>query len=275
MVRPAPRARLDLHLHTTQSDGRLSPQELLERCAAVGLDYVAITDHDVAPTLKSGWHELGGRRIFLIDAVEISAVYQGRELHLLAYFPGQMPDSFRTFLHSRTRERADRYDTAVERLGLSGLQKADSAARAGKRAITRHHLAHALVQAGHVPNIGAAFRHLIGNHTQVVPLVRLSWEEALERCREAGGLTSWAHPSLDDAEAWTGTFAAMGLHALETRRPRLGRLGRARLERLAQKHRLMVTGGSDWHGLPGTNLGQFFMPGKEARAFMDHVCVAA
>ena len=94
MVRPAPRARLDLHLHTTQSDGRLAPVSCWN-VAAVG--YVAITDHDVAPALTPGWHGLSGRRVFLIDAVEISAVYQGRELHLLAYFPGKMPEHFRNF----------------------------------------------------------------------------------------------------------------------------------------------------------------------------------
>ena len=268
-LRVGPRARLDLHMHSTRSDGALPPDQLLARCAHKGLDYVAITDHDSAPVLDAGIHHLAGRQIYLIHATELSAVYEGYELHLLVYFPGPMPESFRRFLRSRVQERAERYDCALERLQLEGVDPACEEARAGERAMTRQHLAQALVRAGHVPDTNAAFRHLIGNHTGNVPQVTLGWEEAIGLARAAGGLCSWAHPPMSLVEKWSGVFAEMGLSALETRRPGLGRHGRARLERIAHKHGLMVTGGSDWHGLPGQNLGQFCFPGKEARPVLQ------
>ena len=264
-----PRARLDLHLHSTRSDGAVEPQELLKRCAQAGLDYVAITDHDMPPSLEAGTHDLAGRQLVLIHGTELSAVHEGRELHLLVYFPGPMPSSFREFLRGRAVERAERYDRAVENLGLDGLASADEAARRGERAITRQHLAQALVDAGHASHTGQAFRDHIGSHRGTVPLVQLDWEDAIKTARAAGGLTSWAHPSLENAEAWAESFARMGLQALETRRPSMGRMGRAQLERIALKNRLMVTGGSDWHGLPGTQLGRFCLPGKEARPVMQ------
>ena len=269
MPRLEPRARLDLHMHSTLSDGALPPDELLTRCAQQGLDYVAITDHDMAPVLSQGVHHLSGREVYLIHATELSAVYENYELHLLVYFPGPMPQSFRDFLRSRVQERAERYDHALDRLQLEGMEPACDAARAGERSITRQHLAQALVRAGHTPSTEAAFRHLIGNHTGNVPKVSLGWEEAIGIAREAGGLCSWAHPPMKKAEAWSGVFAEMGLVALESRRPGLGRHGRARLERIAHKHGLMVTGGSDWHGLPGQDLGQFCFPGKEARPVLQ------
>ena len=262
------RSRVDLHMHSTLSDGALPPAALLKECAEARLNYVAITDHDMAPSLAVGWHDLAGHRIYLIHATELSAVYENHELHLLVYFPGEMPEGYRDFLRSRAIERAERYDRAVSNLKLSSLEFSDTAARSGERAITRTHLAHALVQAGHAANIGHAFRAWIGNHTGHVPKVTLGWEEAIERAREAGGRTSWAHPPLELAQLWAGRFAEMGLHALETRRPRLGRHGRARLERIAHRNGLAMTGGSDWHGLPGQNLGQFCMPGKEAMPFL-------
>jgi len=263
------RARLDLHLHSTRSDGAFSSEALLAHCARANLDFVAITDHDMPPSLAPGTHRVGNKELFLIHGTELSGVYEGKELHLLVYFPGPMPQSYRDFLQSRSMERAERYTTAVERLGLKDLEPADPASHRGERAITRQHLAQALVAGGHVPTIQEAFRQLIGNHTGNVPLVSLSWEEALRRSREAGGLTSWAHPRLENAQAWAGRFKELGLQALETRRPRLGRHGRAQLERIALKNGLMLTGGSDWHGLPGTELGQFCLPGKEARPFLQ------
>ena len=268
------RARLDLHLHSTLSDGTLSPEALLKRCAEARLDLVAITDHDLAPQVPAGWQTIAGRRICVVHAAEVSGVWEGKELHLLVYFPGEMPTSFREFLGTRARHRAHRYETARQSIGLPDVAPADDAAWRGERAITRHHLARALVDAGHVGDTAGAFRNWTGSRHGHVPPVDLSWAEALATAREAGGFTSWAHPRFEDARAHTKTFKGMGLQALEAIRPGLGHHGRAVLQRIAHKNGLLVTGGSDWHGWTGGAPGQFAFPLREGKGVMRALGIA-
>jgi 3',5'-nucleoside bisphosphate phosphatase len=268
------RARLDLHLHSTLSDGKLEPEALLRRCAEGRLDLVALTDHDLAPRVPSGWQTIAGRRMRVLHAAEVSGVWQGRELHLLVYFPGDMPQRFRDFLQGRAMHRAERYEAARESIGLPGVAPADDAAWRGERAITRHHLSRALVSAGHVGDMPAAFRGYTGSRHGHVPPVNLSWEDAIAEARACGAITSWAHPRFQDAKDFTKTFKGLGLHAIEAIRPGLGHHGRAVLQRIAHKHGLMVTGGSDWHGWTGGAPGQFAFPLREAKALMRALGVA-
>jgi hypothetical protein len=176
---------------------------------------------------------------------------------------------FRAFLQERARLRADRYDAAVARLGYAELPLADAAARAGERSITRHHLYHALLAAGRVRDMREGYAILGGSN--VVPLIELPFVDAIRGARAAGGLTSWAHPSLVDAQAWTRTFAAAGLEGLEGVRPNLDRRTRNGLKTLAETHGLLLTGGSDWHGWREQDLGAFAFTGERARAFLDRL----
>lgn len=243
-----PGRRFDLHLHSTRSDGRLSPEALLAACSAGGLDVVALTDHDLASSLPVGQVEVGGRPITVISGAEVSGVHEGVEQHLLVYFRGEPPASFRAFCAERCRERAARYAEGVERLGLPGLPAPDDEAWRGARALTRQHLAEALVARGHARDLREAFRRYVGDAHPTVPPVSLSFVDAIAVSREAGGLTSWAHPSLARVERHLATFAAAGLHGVEAERPGLSGAERRRLRALARGHGLFVTGGSDWHG---------------------------
>ncbi|NOY27366.1 MAG: PHP domain-containing protein [Oligoflexia bacterium] len=264
-----PRARLDLHLHTSRSDGCLDPQELVRRAANAGLDVVALTDHDCAPTLPHGHHRVGARTIRVIHAAEVSGCIAGRELHILVYFPGAMPTVFRRLLVRLCQARADRYQQAADALGLPGIPAPDAAARAGDRALTRVHLSRALVAAGHARNVADAFHRFTGSRLGKVPLVNFQVTAAISLAREAGGLSSWAHPPLDAVDAHLGTLLAAGLDGLEAVRPGLRGRDRSTLQRLAHKHRLFVTGGSDYHGFPWQRaVGQWSFPMREARPFV-------
>ena len=265
-IRAGDPGRVDLHMHTDLSDGRFPPAEVLARAAAGRLDVIAISDHDLPNAVPAGAHLVDGRTVRVLAAVELSGNHAGREFHLLVYFPGPMPDVFRDFLRARARLRADRYDSAVARLALPGLPLADTAAREGERSITRHHLYHALLAAGHVRDMHDGYR-LIGG-SAVVPLIDLPFVDAIRAARAAGGFTSWAHPSLVDAQAWTPAFAAAGLQALEGVRPNLDRRTRNGLKSLADTHGLLLTGGSDWHGWRDTPLGTFAFTGERARDFV-------
>jgi predicted metal-dependent phosphoesterase TrpH len=258
------KARLDLHLHSDRSDGKLPPDELLRRCAEGRLDLVALTDHDLVPSLAAGWQTVAGRRIRVVHGAEVSGVHRGKELHLLVYFPDEMPASFRAFLDGRARFRAERYESARRSIGLPGVTEADAAAFAGARALTRHHLARALVEAGHVGDTAAAFRHFTATRHGHVPPVDVSFVDVIRTARAAGGFTSWAHPSLGDAELWAPALEKEGLQALEASRPGLGLHGRGVLSRLARKLGLLTTGGSDWHGWTGGAPGQYAFPLREA-----------
>ena len=260
--------RLDLHCHSDASDGRYAPREVLERAAAGRIDILALTDHDLEPALPAGVQSAGDRRVRVVHATEVSGAHEGREQHLLVYFPGEMPGGFRAFLRARAAARAERYEAAVRGLGLTpGVEvpAADDDARAGRRALTRHHLVRALRDAGVVPDSRTGFARV----APVVPLIDLPFVDAIRVAREAGGLTSWAHPARADAEAWTRTFVDAGLQGLEGARPQQDRSTRNALARLAERHRLLVTGGSDWHGWHEGALGMYAVEGERAVAFCE------
>ena len=262
-------ARLDLHLHSTRSDGAFSPKEVLARCAAGRLDVIAMTDHDLPPDLEPGRHDVDGRPIHVIAGAEVSGQHAGREYHLLVYFPGPVPESFRAFCREQCQARAERYIEAIRRLGFPELPPPDAHAVSGERAITRLHLAHALVEHGHATHIGDAFARFLGDRHQLVPMLAEPLVEVIRRARAAGGITSWAHPSLPDVEQHLGELVRAGLHALEGYRPQLRTRTRARLRKAARAHGIAMTGGSDWHGWADQRVGLFAVSPREVSDFVD------
>lgn len=267
-------ARVDLHVHTTRSDGRYAPLEVLRRCAAARLDVVALTDHDLASDLPAGPVHVDDRSVHLLHAAEVSGVHRGKEQHLLVYFPGQAPEGFRVFCRQRAQRRAVRYEEARARIGLPGVVPADEAALDGRRSLTRLHLAHALVAAGHAGSRREAFDRWTGDDAGAVPAIDLPLVEAIDVARSFGGVTSWAHPQAEVAQAWAGELARAGLHGLEGIRPGTGRRYRKLMKNLAAKHHLLLTGGSDWHGWFPGELGAFAMDGQQARPFLKALLAA-
>lgn len=240
--------RFDLHMHSTRSDGACPPEELLARCADGGLDVVALTDHDLSTALAPGPRTVNGRLLHLLAGAEVSGVHEGVEYHLLVYFPGEVPAGFADFCTDQVRERARRYEAARASLGLTGIPAADAEARDGERALTRHHLARAIVAAGHADNLRDAFARYAGQVHGHVPAMSLPYVDAIRVAREHGGLTSWAHPPMEAVKRHVATFAAAGLQGLEGYRPGVDRQHRNFYRRTARQHGLFLTAGSDWHG---------------------------
>jgi predicted metal-dependent phosphoesterase TrpH len=269
-----PGARLDLHMHSDRSDGRLTPGEVLRACADGGLHAVALTDHDLAPALPAGRHTVGLRTLHMIHGAEMSGHHRGVELHLLVYFPGEMPADYRTFCAERARARADRYAGAAQRLGLPGVPPPDEAARSGERALTRFHLSQALVDAGHAPDVNAAFARYTGSAHGLVPLIDISAVDVIASARAAGGVVSWAHPELARAREWAAELTSAGLQGLEGLRPGLSTRDRNGFRRLARRLGLFLTGGSDYHGWRPGRLGDFGVPRRELGGFLDALAAA-
>ncbi len=263
------RGRLDLHLHSNRSDGRHEPRFVLQTCAAAGVTLAALTDHDLPPALDGGAYTFGERSIIHLEAAEVSGAWAGRELHLLVYFPSKMPEDYRELLRGRARFRARRWDAFRAAAGLEArLPPAPEEALAGRLALTRHHLARALLDAEVVSRWQEAFDGPLNPASGLLLPLDLSFPEAIAGARAAGAVCSWAHPELDDARAWAGTFAGMGLQGLESGRPGIGRLMREELGRVAHKHRLFLTGGTDWHGWSGER-PSFSFPMREGHAFVS------
>ena len=264
-MKKAREMRLDLHMHSNHSDGKLSPDEVLRQCAVGGLDVIALTDHDMPPALPWGRQTVAGRTIRVLHGVELSTTHEDTEQHLLVYFPREMPAAFAEFCRHLVIARADRYDEAVRRINLPGLHLADDAARRGEHALTRTHLSQALVDTGHARTLQDAFDRWVGERAGLVPHVRLQFLTAIRHAVAAGGITSWAHPKLSQARSWVKDAHAAGLHALEVYRPRMARTRQDGLIRLASRNRLALTGGSDYHGWSPGQLGAFSVSGRRVR----------
>ena len=270
-----PGSRFDLHLHTTRSDGAFDVDEVLRRCARARLDVVALTDHDLATSVTPGAHTLEGRTLHVIAGAEVTAQHEGHELHLLVYFPDKVPEAFRHFCAEQTRARATRYADAVDNLGLDGLDGPDAPALAGERALTRLHLAHALVEAEHAASVSEAFTRYLGDRHGQVPPVGVPFVEAIRIARELGGVTSWAHPPGRLFEAYIETFAAAGLQGLEAHRPHVSRRLRKAYKKAARRYGLFLTGGSDWHGWHAPDdLGLFSVPRCDLDGFLEALAAA-
>ena len=247
-------------MHSDRSDGHHPPPKMLQLAAEGGLDVMALTDHDLAPQLQAGMHTVGGRQVRVIAGVELSTMHQATEQHLLVYFPGDMPQGFADWCTQRATWRARWFDACLDALELSEVPRADEAAHAGQRCLTRVHLARALVDAGVASTMGHAFKEWVGSDSDRIPPLALGFYEALSVAKAAGGWTAWAHPDPTLAAQWVAGFAEAGLDALEAWRAAGGKHRRDGLHRLAVRHGLAITGGSDWHGTGPRRLGSFSVP---------------
>jgi predicted metal-dependent phosphoesterase TrpH len=268
--------RCDLHIHTTLSDGRFSPEVVIERAAKAGLGLIALTDHDIPHRLNTEKITVHGQALWLIAAAEVTVSHEGYEYHILAYFPETIPDEFVEFCKQQCRHRAARYQAARARIGEEGIPSADALAESGKRALTRLHLAQALVKAGRAEGIQQAFADYLSRDKGLVPVFGASCVETIRLIRSLGGLVSWAHPPAVALKAHLHTFAAAGLHGIEAYRPMGRKVDQTIARKLARSHGLFVTGGSDWHGWTNPNdLGLFSLTPGQLNGFIKALDLAA
>ncbi len=261
--------RLDLHIHTTASDGLLSPQEVVGLAADGGLDVVAITDHDTVAGIASAIDAAAVSSLRLIPGIEVSSNDKGSEYHILGYFVDPYADSIQAYERRALGGRESRMEEMVKRLRRQGLliEMADVLEAAGpdRSAIARPHLARALVLKGYANSVVDAFDRLIGDdHSAFVPTEIVTPEEAIRLILDAGGIPVWAHPPTEALMRLLPTFIGAGLEGLEVYRPHSTAAHIRKLERVATSAGLLMTGGSDWHDPDrGHALGSFFVTEEE------------
>ncbi|MBS1816466.1 MAG: PHP domain-containing protein [Acidobacteria bacterium] len=245
---------IDLHTHTTASDGRCSPEELAARAAGAGVTVLGLTDHDTVAGCEATARACAANGIAFIPGIEITAVADERDVHVLAYFFDLSSASLRAFLGEQRQRRLERVRQILERLSDCGMPlDADAILAPGLndsgRAVGRPWIARALVEAGHVATVNEAFDRWIGRGCPAfVPRTGASPTEVFARIHDAGGIASLAHPVLVKHDDWIPSFAGAGLDALEAFHSDHSPDDTSRYLALAREHDLLVTGGSDFHG---------------------------
>jgi 3',5'-nucleoside bisphosphate phosphatase len=241
---------LDLHSHTTFSDGTLPPAELVTAAIAAGVKALAITDHDTL----AGWDEAivaAGDELEIVPGVELSTVENGRSLHILGFYPQRA--ALEPPLRERIAGRHRRAQQMVEKLAELGCPVELPAMR-GNMAPGRPHIAAALVKAGHVGSKREAFDCWLGDHGPAyVQYEKFSAAEGIQLLRDCGAVPVWAHPCLFKGSTVTALLpqlVAAGLMGVEVYHPHHSPSDVRRLEDYCHSHRLVMTGGSDYHGPP-------------------------
>jgi len=242
---------VDLHLHSTASDGAFPPEEVVARAAAAGLEAMALTDHDTLEGMPAAL--AAGRRlgIRVIAGCEFSTAAPWGEMHVLGFFLPLGWDPLEQFLQRRRADRERRGADMVTRLnGLGvGLAMDDVLAESRGGAVGRPHVARALLRTGRVHTIQEAFDRYLGWGRPGFVEKRLpTFAEVADLVHAAGGVVSAAHLRDRGTRSALTAFKAQGLDAVETRHPVHDPDQRARLTELAARLGLLRSGGSDWHG---------------------------
>ena len=246
----SPPRHVDLHAHSTASDGTATPTGAVEAAHRAGVVALALTDHDTlagVPEAQVAADRLGLR---LVPGVELSVHQEGVEVHLLGLHIRDVA-GMQTELEAIRDQRRLRAIAMVEKLAAAGAPIAIEAvlAEAAGGAIGRPHVARALVAAGHVKDQREAFdRFLAAGRPAYVDKARLEIADGIAMVHRAGGLAIIAHPGAEGRRERIEPLVPMGLDGLEVRHPSHSAEDVKRLDALAQHFGLVVSGGSDWHG---------------------------
>ena len=245
---------IDLHIHSTVSDGTLSPEAIVARARELGLRAIALADHDNVDGIDPARRAAEGTGLLVLPAVEISTDWESTEIHLLGYFLDYRNPELEETLAGIRVAREGRAKKMVARLRELGVDISYDAVleRAGGGSVGRPHVAAELAARGHVRTQQDAFARYLGrDRPAYVPRYKLSYQEAIEIIRRCEGLPVLSHPGLvrDDRKVAEMLPALGGLEAYHTAHS----AAQARkYARMARERGLLVTGGTDSHGPQGS-----------------------
>ena len=244
---------IDLHLHSTASDGALDPAALVRRVRDAGVRTLSLTDHDTmegVPAAAAAAAELG---LEFIPGVEITGVLKNRDCHILGYFVAAVPRGLTGFLGNQRTERIDRGRAIAARLAKLGvpidIETLIRDARSVRRVVTRPLIARALVEAGHARSVQETFDRWLGDgRSAYVTREGHSPADVVRKIAATGGVAVLAHPGLLRRDDLIPGLVRAGLGAIEAHHSDHGRPERKRYAGLAARFGLAVSGGSDYHG---------------------------
>ena len=264
----------DLHVHTSASDGMLSPAALALRAAGGALDFIAITDHNSVAGLMQFGNALPPGRLRFIPGVEMTAQpEEGRELHLLGYGVdpeceelGDVCRRVNALKHEQLREM-------VRRLRLEGIEMPPNVLPPEEDGhyMGRPLLARALVSMGLAQDVNQAFGRYLGEKCPAFTRMgTFGPAHCVEAIHRAGGLAVLAHPTIEIVDQWIRPLESMGLDGVEAYRPSLSGNAQLYVEKAAEFFDLLLTGGSDWHGRENERpLGTFWVTDEQVGTFLS------
>ena len=260
---------IDLHMHTTASDGRHTPEDLVARCWAAGIRTISVTDHDTVAAVPAATAAAEARGMTVIPGIEITAVHGGKDVHVLAYFVSASTPGLAELLATQRQRRLSRAIEIADRLQALGApidkdELIQAATAPGGKALARPQIAQMLIAAGHVASVPEAFDRYLGEGSAAyVPHTGASPAEVVELVSRGGAAASLAHPGYKGAgpaapkDHLIPELIEAGLVAIEAIHSSHDEEMRAHYLRLAREHGLAVTGGSDYHG-EGTRRAEHF-----------------
>ncbi|MBN1405832.1 MAG: PHP domain-containing protein [Candidatus Omnitrophica bacterium] len=242
----------DLHIHTTNSDGTLTPEEAIAYARKKGFCCIALCDHDCISTLEQAEALGKAHEIEIIPAIEITAQEGERELHILGYFMDSKNKKLNDMITSIRENRIERLDKIVSKLKEHniGADAKEIIEFAGQVALSRLHIARYMVKKGFVASLGEAFAKYIGDHGPCyVSNFKFSSKDVIDTIKDAHGISVIAHPGLNGVEFLLPLLARNNIDGIEVYHSDHGKTTASRLEKFAQENGLLVTGGSDCHGI--------------------------
>lgn len=246
----------DLHIHTFYSDGMFSPRAVVERAQQIGLEVIAIADHDSVRGSAMAVSISSAHNIRVIPAAEFTGSLDGEETHILGYFTELPDEPVPGHLRRMQEFRRSRAHSAIERLCQKGyeLSAYDLPAREHCDSLTTVHVAMLLARRGFASSIREAWVNFLSPDKGFVPPFEMTCKEVIDVIHAGGGLAVWAHPEMENFEKRLEPLTRAGLDGIEVANLRRDFTPAPELIAVARERGLVMTGGSDWHGF--TPLGQ-------------------
>ena len=243
---------IDLHLHTTASDGLCDPAVLVDLAWRAGIRTMSVTDHDTVAALPEVASAAAASRIAFVPGIEITAVHDGCDVHVLGYFIERDDEELAGFLERQRADRVRRVGEMAEKLASMGKpvdREALLAPLPNGRSLGRPSVAKALVKAGHVADTRQAFDELIGEGKPAfIPRCGPCPADVIGIINRAGGIASLAHPGLLRRDDLIPGMIDAGLTAVEAFHSEHDETTTHRYLAFAERHGILVSGGSDYHG---------------------------
>lgn len=245
---------IDLHIHTFFSDGRQSPENVVDDALKLGLKVIALTDHDSVGGFRPAFDYAADKGLEVITGIELSAAWGEDDIHILGYLFRdddshllEMLDKFRQIRHERCKKMV----TKLNQLGMKTdfeqvLKKAEGAT------IGRPHLAEVMLENKFVASYNDAFqKYLYVGGPVYVPKAKLTPSEAIELLHQAGGVAVLAHPALTDRDAMIAELVSSGMDGIEIFHPTQKKSARKKYRQIGEQFGLFFSGGSDSHHRKG------------------------